>query len=322
MARVYDGFDERLELPVAVEDPPAPDAGDSRHEQTVQTRGADRGSARPSRHRRRLGLRRGSLLRPISSWSDCRAPRCETRSCADPSRGNGSCASWRRRSLRWPPPTSSAFCTANIKPSNILLRRWAHEDHRLRHRKELRRRGRSRAVADDMTMTGVVLGTPGYLAPERRSGQPATVQSDLYAVGAVMVEALDRKAPGSRSRSDRAPSSAVPRCRPSRPGRRSVRSVHLGNRHAAGAGNPTNRATGPPTAPDHADDVDVGRPSGCRSPRWWRDRDVVLAAGRAATNRAHPGTASPGPRRCRRRGSRRRAVPGGGATAKPENRPP
>ena len=45
-------------------------------------------------------------------------------------------------------------------------------------------------VADEMTMTGVVLGTPGYLAPERRSGQPATVQSDLYAVGAVMVEAL------------------------------------------------------------------------------------------------------------------------------------
>jgi hypothetical protein len=45
-------------------------------------------------------------------------------------------------------------------------------------------------VTDDITMTGVVLGTPGYLAPERRSGHPATVQSDLYAVGAVMVEAL------------------------------------------------------------------------------------------------------------------------------------
>ena len=49
-----------------------------------------------------------------------------------------------------------------------------------------------------MTMTGVVLGTPGYLAPERRSGHPATVQSDLYAVGAVMVETLtgQRLGPG------------------------------------------------------------------------------------------------------------------------------
>ena len=45
-------------------------------------------------------------------------------------------------------------------------------------------------MTDDMTMTGVVLGTPGYLAPERRAGHPATVQSDLYSVGAVMVETL------------------------------------------------------------------------------------------------------------------------------------
>ena len=31
---------------------------------------------------------------------------------------------------------------------------------------------------------------PGYLAPERAAGLPASVQSDLYSVGAVMVEAL------------------------------------------------------------------------------------------------------------------------------------
>ena len=51
-------------------------------------------------------------------------------------------------------------------------------------------------VRDDVTQTGIVLGTPGYLAPERRAGQPATVQSDLYAVGAVMVEALSGRRPG------------------------------------------------------------------------------------------------------------------------------
>ncbi len=40
------------------------------------------------------------------------------------------------------------------------------------------------------TLSGIVLGTPGYLAPERGSGLPATVETDLYSVGAVMVEAL------------------------------------------------------------------------------------------------------------------------------------
>jgi hypothetical protein len=56
-------------------------------------------------------------------------------------------------------------------------------------------------------MTGIVLGTPGYLAPERRLGHPATVQSDLYSVGAVMVEALSghRLLPGEDHGHDLSP---------------------------------------------------------------------------------------------------------------------
>lgn len=41
-----------------------------------------------------------------------------------------------------------------------------------------------------MTITGQVLGTPGYLAPERAAGASATALSDLYSLGVVAYECL------------------------------------------------------------------------------------------------------------------------------------
>ncbi|HEX7168499.1 MAG TPA: serine/threonine-protein kinase [Acidimicrobiales bacterium] len=50
------------------------------------------------------------------------------------------------------------------------------------------------AVGDE-THTGQLVGTPAYLAPERIDGEPATVRSDLFALGVVLYEALAGEKP-------------------------------------------------------------------------------------------------------------------------------
>jgi serine/threonine protein kinase len=53
--------------------------------------------------------------------------------------------------------------------------------------------GIAKAITDAtgaLTLTGQVMGTPMYLAPEQAAGQPATPQSDLYSTGVVLYEML------------------------------------------------------------------------------------------------------------------------------------
>lgn len=47
----------------------------------------------------------------------------------------------------------------------------------------------------DLTMTGMALGTPGYMAPEVITGGEATPRSDVYALGAVLYYLLAGRAP-------------------------------------------------------------------------------------------------------------------------------
>ncbi|MEO6569403.1 MAG: protein kinase, partial [Opitutaceae bacterium] len=49
---------------------------------------------------------------------------------------------------------------------------------------------------DDLTLSGQVLGSPGYLAPEQASGRaPAGVAADVYALGAVLYYVITTRAP-------------------------------------------------------------------------------------------------------------------------------
>ena len=49
------------------------------------------------------------------------------------------------------------------------------------------------AVDAGLTMPGILIGTPSYLAPEQVLGQPADGRSDLFAVGAILFEMLTGK---------------------------------------------------------------------------------------------------------------------------------
>ena len=53
---------------------------------------------------------------------------------------------------------------------------------------------RGEARKRQLTQTGIVVGSPGYMAPEQVQSLPLTAQVDIYAVGAVMYEMLTGKA--------------------------------------------------------------------------------------------------------------------------------
>jgi len=69
----------------------------------------------------------------------------------------------------------------DVKPANILLRQDGHV--------KVADFGIAKAgMGNDLTRTGVIMGTAKYLSPEQVSGSPADACSDIYALGIVLYE--------------------------------------------------------------------------------------------------------------------------------------
>jgi tetratricopeptide (TPR) repeat protein len=57
--------------------------------------------------------------------------------------------------------------------------------------------GRALVTATDLTSPGLIIGTPGYMAPEQILGRPVDARADIFAAGAVLYESLSGQRPFS-----------------------------------------------------------------------------------------------------------------------------
>ncbi|XVV16150.1 protein kinase domain-containing protein [Actinoplanes sp. CA-131856] len=80
----------------------------------------------------------------------------------------------------------------DVKPANVLVA--------ANGRVVLTDFGLAMTAGDSaMTRTGVMLGSPSYLAPERAHDEPASAKSDLWSLGATLFAAVEGRPPYQRS---------------------------------------------------------------------------------------------------------------------------
>ena len=82
----------------------------------------------------------------------------------------------------------SGLVHRDVKPQNVLLDadgRAKVTDFGIAHAVDV----------DGMTITGTVMGTSNYIAPEQARGQPVDEQTDVYSLGCVLYELLTGEVP-------------------------------------------------------------------------------------------------------------------------------
>jgi len=98
----------------------------------------------------------------------------------------------------------------DVKPSNVLLGTGG--------RAVLTDFGIATLEGDTgLTMTGMVMGTPGFTAPERVRGEPASPASDLWSLGATLFAAVEGHGPFDDRRTPLAILAAIAHEEPPRP---------------------------------------------------------------------------------------------------------